>query len=286
MALNFLATLSDHELQTLCVPLEHCISVRTGSVDSNILAKLETNGFDQAPVYDPTGKHVLGLISTERLRDISAKNGEVAADDSEIRSDDHNLCIGGFLDLETLLSTMSKRRAVFVIRESDATEHGYHAWNYGLLTISDLNRHGLRGALYRLFSEVESGLAKLIETSLGEPWEWIRVLTESHQVGILGYWELSKRKGIDIGPIAATTLTQLLQVVARSKELQSILGYNSRSEFEKTSGHIPEIRNRVMHPVRPLVLGMEDVAFLRDTVSSVLQLYKAVERARNPKKTG
>ena len=134
-----------------------------------------------------------------------AKNGEVAADDSEIRSDDHNLCIGGFLDLETLLSTMSKRRAVFVIRESDATEHGYHAWNYGLLTISDLNRHGLRGALYRLFSEVESGLAKLIETSLGEPWEWIRVLTESHQVGILGYWELSKRKGIDIGPIAATT---------------------------------------------------------------------------------
>ena len=283
MRLESLDALIDDELRTLCVPLDHCISVKTGKVDPSVLAELETRGFDQAPVYSSDRMSVFGLISTKRLREFLEAGIEVDGHDPEVRNEAHFLYTGAFLTLERLLSTLSERRAVFVVRESSATEHGYVVWNYGLLTISDLNRHALRSALYTLFSLLESGLASLIQDSFTESWEWIRTLGENHQVGILGYWELSRRKGVDVGPIAAATLAQLLQVVARSKELMTTLGFKSRNEFEKLTAHIPETRNWVMHPVRPLIFDTADVATLRETVASVLSLHETVHGTRSRK---
>ena len=41
MSLEFLDTLIDDELKTLCVPIDHCISVRTGKVDpTNVRSRL------------------------------------------------------------------------------------------------------------------------------------------------------------------------------------------------------------------------------------------------------
>jgi hypothetical protein len=286
MPVDFLGTLTDHELQTLCVPLDQCVSVTAGKIDPSILGELEARGFDQAPVYDSTGGLLLGLISTERLRTIHAADSELSETDAEVRSEGHFLYTGPLLTVEHLLSSLSARRAVFVVRESSATGAGASWTNYGLLTISDLNRHALRGAFYALLSETESGLASIIETHFAEPWQWIQRLGESHQVSVLGYWELSKRRGVDIGPIAATTLVQLLNVVARSKELLKKLGFKSRKEFEDELGRVPELRNCVMHPVRPLVLSMTEVAKLRETVSAVMHLYKAVEEVRTARKAG
>ncbi len=285
MRLEFLDALIDDELRTLCVPLDQCTSVKTGKVAPTILAELETRGFGQAPAYVSDRMNVFGLISTERLRKLLEAGHDIDGNDPEIRNEAHFLYTGPFLNLECLLSTMSKRQAVFVVRESRATEHGSVAWNYGLLTISDLNRHALRSALYTLFSLLESGLASLIRDSYAESWEWIRTLGENHQVGILGYWELSRRKGVDVGPIAAATLAQLLQVVSRNKDLLATLGFKSRTEFEKLTAHVPETRNWIMHPVRPLIFDTTDVAALRETVASVLSLNKTVDQIKS-KKTG
>lgn len=238
MRLEFLDALIDDELRTLCVPLDQCVSVKTGKIDLSALAELEKRGLDQAPVYSSDRASVLGLISTRRLRELSESGEQVDGNDPEIRNEAHFLRTGPFLTLEKLLFTLSERRAVFVVRESSASEDGYAETNYGLLTISDLNRHALRGSLYTLFSLLESGLASLIQDSFLESWQWIRTLGENHQVGILGYWELSRRKGVDVGPIAAATLAQLIQVVSRNKELLSALGFKSRSEFEKVTAHI------------------------------------------------
>jgi len=283
MPMDFLGMLTDHELQTLCVPLDQCISVKTGKVDPVILAELEKHGYDQAPVYDAGGRVLYGLISTECLRALQISGEEISESDIEIRDEGHFLFTGPFLTVERLLATLTDRRAVFVVRESSATEYGYNQWNYGLLTVSDLNRHALRGALYSILSELESGLASVIDAYFREPWHWIQILGESHQVSVLGYWELSKKRGVDVGPIAATTLAQLLNVVARSKELLHELGYKSRNEFEDNLGHVPELRNCVMHPVRPLVLSTSDVTKVRNTVVAVIDLYRKVEAVRTKK---
>jgi hypothetical protein len=283
MHIDFLGMLTDHELQTLCVPLDQCISVKTGKIDPLVLVELEQRGYDQAPVYDAGGRVLYGLISTERLRALHASGGEISEGDIEVRDQRHFLYTGPFLTVERLLAALTDRRAVFVVRESSAPEYGYNQSNYGLLTVSDLNRHALRGALYAVLSELESGLAFVIDAHFPEPWHWIQILGESHQVSVLGYWELSKKRGVDVGPIAATTLAQLLNVVARSKELLQKLGYKSRNQFEDNFGHVPELRNCVMHPVRPLVLGTSDVTKVRNTLAAVIDLYRKVELVRTKK---
>lgn len=149
----------------------------------------------------------------------------------------------------------------------------------GLLTISDLNRHPLRAELYSLMSHAEVELATLVEKAFPDAWTWIRSLNESHQVGILGYWELSRRRGVDVGPVAATTLSQLIRVVSRSKDLLAKLDFQSRNEFEVLTGSIPELRNVVMHPVRPLILEQGDVSRVRDTVLAVRDLLERTREA-------
>lgn len=149
----------------------------------------------------------------------------------------------------------------------------------GLLTISDLNRHPLRAELYSLMSHAEVELATLVEKAFPDAWTWIRSLNEGHQVGILGYWELSRRRGVDVGPVAATTLSQLIQVVSRSKNLLARLGFQSRNEFDLPTGSIPELRNVVIHPVRPLILEHGDVSRVRETVLAVRDLAERTREA-------
>ncbi len=279
MPVDSLGMLTDHELQTLCVPLDRCISVKVGRVDSVVLAELHKRKYDQAPVYNADGS-LLGIISTERLRAVHDSGGLISETDAEVRDEGHFLYTGPFLTVDRLLAALSGRRAVFVVRESSATEDSYVQTNYGLLTVSDLNRHALRGALYAILSELESGLASVIDAHFHEPWDWIKSLGESHQVSVLGYWELSKKRDVDVGPIAATTLSQLLNVVARSKELRQELGYKSRKEFDSNLGSVPELRNCVMHPVKPLVLSASDITKVRKTVAAVIDLYRKVEEVR------
>ena len=124
MPMDLLGMLTDHELRTLCVPLDQCLSVTTGKVDLSILGELEARGFDQAPVFDSTGRFLLGLIATERLRTIHAADSELSEMDAKVRSEGHFLYTGPFLTVEHLLRAMSERRAVFVVRESSATEYG------------------------------------------------------------------------------------------------------------------------------------------------------------------
>jgi len=281
---NQLGYMTDNELEALCVPLQKCISVKTGVVDDSILSSLETLGFDQAPVYDSSGKTLLGLIGTSHLRDLQIANRPVDGADPEVADRAHWFHLGPFVTVLEILKVLSQRRAVFVVRESWDTEYGYGVWDYGLLTISDLNRQPLRAGLYALLSELESGMAVLIESIYSDPWEWIKVLSENHQVRILGFWELTKRRGVDVGPIAATTLTELIQVTAKNKNVLMQLGYSKRPEFEDQTGVIPDLRNRVMHPVRPLVLSQADVQGVLKAVTSVIDLHKRVKKliSRSP----
>jgi len=279
-----LGTLTDRELEALCVPLRECLSTKTGPVDLTVLSNLDARRFDQAPVYDAEKGHLLGIVETTFLRELYEAREPLAADDPAVCNDTHMFHIGCFVSIDQILEKMSERRAVFVIRGSSATEHGYVEWNYGLLTISDLNRQPLRAALYALLAELESGMAVLVDSAFSDPWAWVKTLAEEHQVRILGYCELTRRRNLDVGPIAATTLAQLIQVVSKNQELLQKLGYRSRTEYDRQTGSIPNLRNCVMHPVRPLVLGQEDVKLIRSTVASVQDLYSRVQKltARGP----
>ena len=210
----------------------------------------------------------------------------LSTEDPALHDDETWFRIGSSVGIDTLLETMARRRAVIVIEENHSTEYGHAEFGVGLLTISDLNRHTLRSALYSLMAHVEAELAALVERAFPDAWTWIRSLNEGHQVSVLGYWELSKRRGIDVGPVAATTLSQLIQVTGRSRDLLKRLGFESRTPFDDHTSGIPDLRNRVMHPVRPLILDADDVAAVRRAVSAVWTLATRMAQNGNGPTTG
>jgi hypothetical protein len=210
-------------------------------------------------VHDPASGRLWGLASTDYLRKLYNSGVSLQEDDPQITDEDKLLRIGSSQNIYQLLNRLRTQHAVIVVQESDATELGHTEFCLGLFTISDLNRRQIRSILYRLLSVAELGLAQLIESEINDPWEWLPLLSEENQVRVLGYWELSKRRGVDIGPLAALTLTQLLTIAAKTERLRERIGFKSRTDIDREAGRVPEFRNRIMHPVRPLILGLEDV---------------------------
>ena len=208
---------------------------------------------------DPGSRCCWGLVETIYLKTLFEASQPLSADDPLVRDGQREFRVGPGATIFSLLARMTAQQAVLVFRESDATEYGYAKSIYGLFTISDLNKHAIRSTIYRLLAGVESGLARWLERLMPDPWAWLHHLDEEQQARVLGYWELSKRQGVDVGPIAALTLAQLITVITRDSVAAERLGYGSRSQFAKATGQLPRVRNRVMHPVRPLILGHHSV---------------------------
>ncbi|MGH9427156.1 MAG: hypothetical protein ACRD2L_12740, partial [Terriglobia bacterium] len=80
-------------------------------------------------------------------------------EDPHLSDPDKEFRVGSNTNIYQLFHKLSAQPAVVVIQESDATEYGHAESLIGLFTFSDLNRHEIRGVLYRLFSDVEAGLS-------------------------------------------------------------------------------------------------------------------------------
>lgn len=266
------------DLERLCIPLDRCVTVVPGPVDPAALSVLEQHTYDQAPVYDPSSRRYWGLVETCYLRSLFESGQPLQQDDPVLQDEGHKFHIGPFVTIFSLLQKMASRRAIIVFRDSDATEYGHVEFIWGLITISDLNRHGVRSGIYRLLADVESGLARCLELEHQDPWKWLRHLDEEYQARVLGYWELSKKQGVDVGPIAALTLSQFIQIICRDDKGATRLGYPSRTQFKRVASGLPSLRNRVMHPVRPLVHSIEDVERVRASVFNLEVLRERVEK--------
>jgi len=260
------------EIGMLYTSLDHCFCVELGPVKPDDVQQLIELRFDQAPVVTRYSTHDRpgfpeGLVTTEHLKALLHSGTPLERDDPKI--------VAATLPLEptlgVLLETLSKSRAALVIEE-ERQETATMRWFRGLITISDLNRQSFRSLLYTLLAEFEAGLARFLEACCPDPWDWLSQLSEEHQVRLLGYWELSKRNAVDVSPVAAATLALLLTVIGKKERLRSKLGYSSRSKFEDATGRMAKRRNQIMHPVRPLVLAVGDVAEIRETLEVVFSL--------------
>ena len=69
--------------------------------------------------------------------------------------------------------------------------------------------------------------------------------------------------------LAATTLPQLLNILARCGDLLKCLGFASRLDFDARTRRLARFRNCVMHPVRPLIVDLSDVRKLVSAVQTM-----------------
>ena len=259
-------------LRTLMVALPECITVSLETLSEGAVGNLEQHKFDDAPVVQ--GRDVLGIASTRELRRRLSERLPLTEDgyrpvggESVILADE-----GDTVPADVLLKQLAANRSMLVAKGTSVGRQ--HV--VGFITVSDLNRHAMRSCLYDALAVLESALARLIERRYSDVWEWVRYLNEEAQVRVLGYWELTRRQELDVGPIAATTLTYLLHVLASDKRLLRALGFTSKAQFENAAGHIPRVRNSVMHPVRPLVLNPSDAASVLETLQGTVEITRRV----------
>jgi hypothetical protein len=261
------------DLKDLLIPWEKCHGVKLGLVDHKAVQVMEERDYEFAPVFQPvqSGTAVIGLIPRPRLKHLL----DTAF---ELRSDDHSICrpeIYNHPGLDTLLEAVASNPAALVVEPA-----GDDVAPLGLLTRSDLNKHPFRSVIYSLLANLEMKLASLVEESFEDHWDWVSHLNEDKQARVIGYWELSKRRGVDVGPVGATTLTEMFTVVAKTDRLRGILGYTSRKSFDDAVGRIPDLRNQIMHPVRPLITDVESIVKLKEDTTTILLLMERLKERK------
>lgn len=262
------------DLRDLLIPWEKCFGVNPGPVDFKAVALMEDKDYDFAPVFAPikSGQAVLGLVSRERLREQLHDGLELRANDTAISRPE----IYDRTSMRVLLETMASNAAAMVVEDQDH----YGPASLGLLTRSDLNKHRFRSIIYSLLANLELKLASLVEESFEDHWDWVSHLNEDKQARVIGYWELSERRGVDVGPVGAATLTEMFTVIAKTERLRSLLGYTSRKSFDEAVGRIPDLRNQIMHPVRPLITDGENIVKLKEDTTTILLLMERLKERR------
>ena len=100
-------------------------------------------------------------------------------------------------------------------------------------------------------------------------------------MNVLGNWEIQKRDDIElaVGPLFSCTMTDLRHIVLKHEELRRALDYSKNEEANGELYPIVDLRNRVMHPVRPLVSNTKAVEDLLKTCGRIERMLKRIERA-------
>lgn len=194
------STFPEVDLRELLIAWEKCFSVEPGLVEAKTVSVMEANQWDFAPVFDKTTTpQLVGLIPRTRLQELNFCSNKLSADDNAIVRPE----IQDRIRMDDLLERMQTTLATIVVNSDDAD--GKQA--LGLFTRADLNRHPFRSEIYFALAHLESELAKLIRRSFDDPWDWLDLLSEEKQARIVGYWKISKRRGVDHGPVGAAMLT-------------------------------------------------------------------------------
>mgnify|MGYP001078328433 CR=1 FL=1 len=116
----------------------------------------------------------------------------------------------------------------------------------GIITLADLNKPSLYTYSYILISDFEKLLRNIVRISCREE-EWLEHLSDENQKQVGGNFIANKAKGIETSLLECTTITQLKEVLLKSKLYNEFKVYNGQKEYNKKLKEIIDYRNAVMH---------------------------------------
>lgn len=268
-------------LADIVVLPEDWITAEPGAISSTLLAKLAEHGYDHVPMPSVAAEVGWRLVPSRVLRSLH-ETGGVLGDGVECLQDDTQAISGIWVPVHELLAVLSKVDAVlFVQRWPEPDQAGHWGCIYGLATVSDLNRRAVRKSLFDIFLDLESELVALIKRYQLGNLSWIDMVSESSQVRILGQWELSRRREVEIDPLEYAMLPDLFEILQGSDQLRRILRFGSRKSVEDSLSRIVRTRNAVMHPVKTLVLSRSDAGKVARSVASALDLIERIGEGKS-----
>ncbi|MCX7973180.1 MAG: hypothetical protein N3B16_01580 [Candidatus Aminicenantes bacterium] len=260
------------DLEEILVPWENCLRITIGPISEVLVKKMIEKRYDYAPVSlsDASNSPILGLVSRQRLESLLKENKELTREDKGIILAE----VPVMTNLDYVLERLAEVPTRIVSHDIEAEGHSLYGV-YGIVNKSDLNKPPVRKIIYEILAKLEITLAEYINSKNIDTFSLIELLNEDSQARILGYWELARRKNVDTGPLTGAMLSELLRIAA--KYLYAELGFKSKNELEKITGCLPEIRNQVMHPVRPLITDEKSCLRLKEALYNAILITKKVQ---------
>lgn len=261
------------QLSTISTPAERLLSIKPGPVDPSILERAEAKGWTRIPVLTDDGD-LAGLIPARKLSQLIDAGEHI--DPAKATIDVPEL--PGSVPVLTLLDHLAESHAV--IHRAGPDEDRPENW-FARITTADLNRPLFRASLYTIIALLETGLGELIMEEFDDDWGAIRLLSDGTQARVREFQREQKEDGIDLSPVVQLTLSDMFHIARTSRNVWRLLGSGSPDALGDVAHEINDIRNRVMHPIQPLVPRERDVVLVRDAVRQMVHLTDEIRKVSN-----
>lgn len=143
----------------------------------------------------------------------------------------------------------------------------YDEDRYGIITLADINRRGVKLMIYVVLSGLVSKLSHKIEHKYPDSESVFKYLRPD----TIGRWYKNQMEGLEIHVAEQMNLIEIMQIIqASDQSFVEECGFSSKSDVDDLNS-INEIRNSVMHANRSLIYDRRDI---EDVLS-------AIDRAQN-----
>lgn len=138
----------------------------------------------------------------------------------------------------------------------------YQEDRYGIITLADVNRRGMKIMIYVVFSGLVSRLSHKIEEEYPNSESIFKYL----RAETIGRWHKDRIEGLELHVAEHMNLIGIMQVIQSSdKTFVEDCGFDSKDAVTDLNS-INEIRNKVMHANRSLIYDRRDI---QDILSAV-----------------
>lgn len=135
---------------------------------------------------------------------------------------------------------------------------------WGIITLADINRRGVRVMIYVVISGLVSKLSRKIEEEYPNSekiFKHLRPVT-------IGRWQKDQLEGLEIHVAEHMNLVEIKQVVqASDSRFVNSCGFDSKSDVDRLNS-IKEVRNSVMHANRSLIYDRRDISEILEAISN------------------
>lgn len=256
------------DLTNISTPREKAITVSTGPINQSIVQKARDARVRALPIVDDSNA-CLGAISVNKLAELAETNTPLAPNHATIACN----ILPHLVPVSSLLRQLADEGVILHSADPDAAD--YQADWFGIVSTADLNRPIFRAHIYQMLVILETSLGQLIMDEFGDDWGAIRLLSEGTQKRIREFYEEERAEGIDLSPVTNATLSDLFHIAVESNNVWRLMEFNNPNELRPISHRINDLRNTIMHPVRPLIVNERE---LKDLVSAVDEVEKMTDR--------
>ena len=256
------------DLTTISTPKEAAISISPGKIDLAIIEEATEARVRALPIVDHNST-CKGAISVQKLAELAANKQELTTNDATIACN----ILPHMVPVSALLKQLNDEGVILHGADPDADD--YQVDWFGIVSTADLNRPIFRAHIYQMLVILETSLGQLIMDEFGDDWGAIRLLSEGTQKRIKEFYDEERAEGIDLSPVTNATLSDLFHIATESNNVWKLMEFEHPNELRPINHRINDLRNTIMHPVRPLIVNERE---LQDVVAAVLDVEMLTDR--------